>query len=708
MSSANAQPLASDRATSPRGVAPRRTAEPTTASPSHPWTPNPIVAALTPSGQTDWQRTWVTVDRGGIRWRVEPTRLPELLGPSGLRWEEWRRSGAERLVKRAEERSVHRVALPGGAVYIKQFHPNGWRARVRQWMRRGKGVNEVIRAGWLKSVGIPTIQPVALGERRRFGLVLDNWVVSEELIDTMPLDRFLETELPTLAPVQRAALSRAVVEELANLTARLHHHQFVHHDLHPGNLLIQWSWELDRGETSLRKEPPRPRVKLTLIDLDALRRRSGPLPNWMIEWNLAVLDHYFRHRYPAAPRLRFVTLYLRTRQRLRAEAQEAGHSVPTTSTVFGGHGEPLDPRSLASAVSTRTRAWAERLWTRWSRRCLSVNKYFQAIRFERDGRLVKGFVARDFDSEALRAILSRSSAWFAASGSIEGVEPIKVSSSARILAVDSRAWRCQTSGNHPETTDDLPSSSKRIAAAASDCRYLIKRHECGPWWRRWTTLVRSSPARRAWQAAQHARVRGVPTPRHWAWIVETDFLGLPIREDLVMEDLRPARRLDHVSRKRWVGLSEPQRRRAARATLERVARLIALMHERSLTHHDLKLSNLLVLYDDEEAREPTGSADEPREVDPTAGPREIWLIDLAAMSHRHPLGEKAIIQDLTRLEVSRRALGWLARTDALRFLQIALAGGLSDRDRWKRIWRRIDAASQAKLERNRRRGRPIS
>ena len=176
-----------------------------------------------------------------------------------------------------------------------------------------------------------------------------------------------------------------------------------------------------------------------------------------------------------------------------------------------------------------------------------------------------------------------------------------------------------------------------------------------------------------------------------------------------MEDLRPARRLDHVSRNRWVAVSEPQRQQAARATLERMARLVALMHERSLTHNDLKLANLMVRYNDAGERLGQGEANlDAGESDLGASPTGIWLIDLAAMSHRHPLNEKAIIQDLTRLEVSRRALGWLPRTDALRFLRVALAGGLNDRDRWKRIWRRIDAASQAKLERNRRRGRPIS
>ena len=42
-----------------------------------------------------------------------------------------------------------------------------WRATLRQWVRRGKGRNEGKSTQHLASIGVPTITPIALGERRQ-------------------------------------------------------------------------------------------------------------------------------------------------------------------------------------------------------------------------------------------------------------------------------------------------------------------------------------------------------------------------------------------------------------------------------------------------------------------------------------------------------------------------------------------------------------
>ena len=60
---------------------------------------------------------------------------------------------------------------------------------------------------------------------------------------------------------------------------------------------------------------------------------------------------------------------------------------------------------------------------------------------------------------------------------------------------------------------------------------------------------------------------------------------------------------------------------------------------------------------------------------------------------------------MARLHASFHAQPALTRTDKLRFLRTYLQWGLFGRERWKRWWRRIGRATQAKVLRNARNGR---
>ena len=93
-----------------------------------------------------------------------------------------------------------------------------------------------------------------------------------------------------------------------------------------------------------------------MIDLDALRKPDA-CPGPRREQNLALLNHYFWLRSSRADRHRFFESYLENRARPGPEA-----------------------RRFAQAIEDSTRAWAERLWRRWGRRCRFTNKYFQVRR----------------------------------------------------------------------------------------------------------------------------------------------------------------------------------------------------------------------------------------------------------------------------------------------------------------------------------------
>src|SRR6185312_11533181 len=120
-------------------------------------------------GEVGW---WV---RAGSPWR------DVLLGPDGLRLEEWRAAGCVSVIKSGPHRVVYRVALPEGTLFIKHYLVPNRRAILRQWFRRGKGRNEGKRSQRLAAIGVPTIWPIALGERRKRKFLFENYLVTPEI-----------------------------------------------------------------------------------------------------------------------------------------------------------------------------------------------------------------------------------------------------------------------------------------------------------------------------------------------------------------------------------------------------------------------------------------------------------------------------------------------------------------------------------------------
>src|SRR5262249_15728300 len=127
-------------------------------------------------------------------------------------------------------------------------------------------------------------------------------------------------------------------------------------------------------------------------------------------------------------------------------------------------------------------------------------------------------------------------------------------------------------------------------------------------------------------------------------------------------------------------LSPGQRRGILRRLLDGLARLVRELHRRHLANRDLKAANILL-----QAQE-----------DPA-----LWLIDLVGVTRPRRLSRARRVQNLARLNASFLTHPGLTRTDRLRFLRVYQQWNLFGRHRWKRWWREVEEASQAKAARNR-------
>ncbi len=570
---------------------------------------------------------WLWRRVADVGWWVRSDWQETLLGPSGLRLDEWRASGRLTVVKTGPQRVVYRVDLPQGTIFVKHFLVPGFWAKVRQWFRRGKGRNEGRRTRHLSAIGVPTITPIALGEQRKHLFLLENYLITPAIEGAVPLNDFVEKTLPGWPEPRQARVRHQLARKLALLTARLHNAGCVHQDFHPGNILVRI--EVDDQPT------------LAMIDLDALRV-SFPLGWPEAEHNLALLNHYFWLRSNRSDRYRFLRDYLRARKT--------------------GAAEPL-PRRFAQDIEDATRAWAERLWRRWGRRCRASNKYFQTA----SGNRAWTVASRALDPDDVRALLPDPDAPFSWPGTV-------ILKSSRTTTVADVLMRVQ----------------------GAPCRVIYKRFNHKKWFDPFLAYFRPTPAWQSWQAGQHLASRAIPTPRNLAYIARLRPFGrslfwyLPHETYLLTVKEPGSINLGHYMHRVLPALPpEQQRVRVLRLTLA-LARLLRSLHERSLSNRDMKFANLLLVGD------------------PDSPTPQLSLIDLDGVRLIHPLPEHRRIQNLSRLSVSLTEAPGRTRTDALRFLRAYLPWGLPARNDWKKLWRAIAARSHAKEERNRRLGRKLS
>src|SRR5262249_1982087 len=159
---------------------------------------------------------------------------------------------------------------------------------------------------------------------------------------TTPLQTFLEETLPTWDLPEQTRFCQRLAAELGVFVARMHQAGVVHHDFHPGNLLLS----IDRISG---------RLELFLIDLHAVR--LGPTLDWRAgRATLVVLNRWFIAGGRRTARLRFWRSY-------------------------GGFRWPDMPRHawVERACALERQPWTSNLifWRHGDARCVTANRHYR-------------------------------------------------------------------------------------------------------------------------------------------------------------------------------------------------------------------------------------------------------------------------------------------------------------------------------------------
>jgi tRNA A-37 threonylcarbamoyl transferase component Bud32 len=576
----------------------------------------------------------VEVAVGGVHWLVMPEWRDRLLGPEGLRLDDWLRTGQARVIKNGPHRTVYRVAAPGVDVYLKHYRLMDLRAWLRELVRPAKALREYRQALAIGARDIPTVEPVAVGRAQGGFGPADSFLVTQSLAGTVALNTFLEIRVPRLHPREQTRVRQLLATALARFLARLHDSGVSHQDLHAGNVLVR------------RRHDGR--FELFLIDLHAARL-GRPL-TWPARLaNLIIFNRYFSMRASRSDRLRFWQAY----------CLASGGRLPPEYTR-----DSAAPTVLQLAGELEARTWASnlRFWKERDGRCLGSNRYYQRVR----SRLATGYAVSDLEPAALAPLLADPDAPF--------------------HLLDAAVLKNSRSSTVVEFALSMNGQTRRV---------IYKRFRSTSRIEPFLSLVRRPPALRSWINGQGLRERAVPTPRPLAVLHRRRF-GL-LGEGYLLQEKIPDTVDLHGFVRSLNGLPPVQQRQLLRGCVEAAARLIRGLHDRQLSHRDLKGTNILVAGYPGLAPEGSGLA-------PAFA---LWLIDLVGLARYRQLPHPRKIQNLARLHASFWHSSQITRTDKLRFLRTYLQWGLRGKSGWKEWWRQIEEATQAKIARNRRRGRPL-
>src|SRR5262249_31164138 len=167
-----------------------------------------------------------------VRWHVDPALRPLLFDDRGLRLGQWLASGQATIIKQAPHRTIYQVDLPELRFFVKHYPILGVRSWIRQLVRPSKARGEYERALAIAQRGIPTVVPLALGERGAGWWPGESYLLTCTLDNTEPLNCFLETRFPALPQGHQTVIGQRLAVALGRLVAQMHDAGIMHHDLH--------------------------------------------------------------------------------------------------------------------------------------------------------------------------------------------------------------------------------------------------------------------------------------------------------------------------------------------------------------------------------------------------------------------------------------------------------------------------------------------
>ena len=146
----------------------------------------------------------------------------------------------------------------GSSIFFKRYVYN--KIRLKHWLQPSKAAVEAAGFHELAQIGIPTLETIAYGEKRFFGLLKAAFIVTRGLDNTIELDQFLARQWFNKPLAAKREILQKIQPVFVQQLQAAHKAGFYHWDLKLRNVLLV-------------NDPERP--GLVWIDCPRSRRRSS-------------------------------------------------------------------------------------------------------------------------------------------------------------------------------------------------------------------------------------------------------------------------------------------------------------------------------------------------------------------------------------------------------------------------------------------------
>ena len=138
-----------------------------------------------------------------------------------------------KIISKSSQSEIFSQDIDGKTYYIKRYFRS---KNIGSWLGFSRFQKELKNQLWFNQQGISSAKVVAFGEHRFLLKTLKGVLITEGVNDTKELSEIAKNTPEKFTDKQ---WRDAIISQLADITAQLHHNRFCHNDLHWRNILIQ-------------------------------------------------------------------------------------------------------------------------------------------------------------------------------------------------------------------------------------------------------------------------------------------------------------------------------------------------------------------------------------------------------------------------------------------------------------------------------------
>ncbi|HHT9126526.1 MAG TPA: lipopolysaccharide kinase InaA family protein [Candidatus Brocadiia bacterium] len=126
----------------------------------------------------------------------------------------------------------------GQRVVVKRYHDKGWLERIKYLFRPSRAKAEWDMMNALLDKGISTCIPLAYGERRRLGFLVEGSLIVKEIPNCLSFQAYIKQYCSGTLSKEKVLLKRILLKKLADFIKHIHENNIDHGDFHGDNILL--------------------------------------------------------------------------------------------------------------------------------------------------------------------------------------------------------------------------------------------------------------------------------------------------------------------------------------------------------------------------------------------------------------------------------------------------------------------------------------